>query len=64
MERLLRELLYVDDLADACEFFMRKKTKHFLINIGSGKEKTITDFAKFIMKRLNINLKIRFDKKT
>ena len=61
--KALRELLYVDDLADACEFFMRKKTKHFLINIGSGKEKTITGFAKFIMKRLNINLKIRFDKK-
>ena len=59
----LRELLYVDDLADACEFFMKKKTRHFLINIGSGKEKTILDFAKFIMKRLNVDIKIKFDKK-
>ena len=34
-----RELMYVDDLADACEFFLKKKTKHTLINIGSGKKK-------------------------
>ena len=31
-----RELMYVDDLADACEFFLKKKTNHSLINIGSG----------------------------
>ena len=59
----LRELLYVDDLANACEFFLKKKTRHFLINIGSGEEKTILNFAKFIMKRLNVDLKIKFDKK-
>ena len=39
--------MYVDDLADACEFFLRKKTKHTLINIGSGIEKTIEGFANF-----------------
>ena len=59
----LRELLYVDDLANACEFFLKKKTRHFLINIGSGEEKTILNFAKFIMERLNVDLKIKFDKK-
>ena len=59
----LRELLYVDDLADACEFFLKKKTNHTLINIGSGKEKTILGFAKFIIKKLNIDIKIKFDKK-
>lgn len=58
-----RELLYVDDLADACEFFLKKKTSHTLINIGSGQEKTIYEFCKFIMKKLKIKLKIRFDKK-
>ena len=36
-----RELTYVDDLAEACVFFLKKKTKHTLINIGSGQEKTI-----------------------
>ena len=30
-----RELIYVDDIAEACIFFMKKKTKHSLINIGS-----------------------------
>tara|TARA_B100001057_G_scaffold439185_1_gene472180 strand:- start:500 stop:1429 length:930 start_codon:yes stop_codon:yes gene_type:complete len=59
----LRELLYVDDLADACEFFLKKKTNHTLINIGSGEEKTISDFAKFIMKKLRVDIKIKFDKK-
>ena len=44
-------------------FFSKKKTRHFLINIGSGKEKTILNFAKFIMERLNVDLKIKFDKK-
>ena len=33
-----REVIYVDDLADACIYFMNKKTKETLINIGSGKD--------------------------
>ena len=57
-----RELMYVDDLASACEFFLNKKTKHTLINIGSGIEKSVENFAKFIMKKLNIKLKIIYDK--
>ena len=56
-----RELLYVDDLARACEFFLKKNTKHTLINIGSGVEKSIKDFAKFIMSKMKVNLKIKFD---
>jgi GDP-L-fucose synthase len=58
-----RELMHVDDLASACEFFLNKKTKHNLINIGSGVEKTVKDFANFIMKNLDIKLKIKYDKK-
>ena len=57
-----RELMYVDDLANACEFFLRKKTKHSLINIGSGLEKNIEEYARFIMKKLNVNLDIKKDK--
>ena len=56
-----RELMYVDDLADACEFFLRKKTKHTLINIGSGIEKTIEGYAEFLMKKFQIKLKIKKD---
>ena len=57
-----RELMFVDDLADACEFFLKKKTKHTLINIGSGDERTIKDYSKFIMKKLAIKLRINLNK--
>ncbi len=60
--KALRELIYVDDLADACIFFMKKKTKESLINIGSNVEKSIENYAKFIIKKLNLNIKIKFDK--
>ena len=56
-----RELMYVDDLSDACEFFLKKKTKHSLINIGNGQEKTILDYCKFILKKTNTDLKVKFD---
>ncbi len=56
-----RELLYVEDFADACVFFMKKKTKESFINIGSGVEKSIEQFAKYIMKKLKVNLKIKYD---
>ena len=57
-----RELMYSDDLADACLFFLKKKTKETLINIGSSKERTISEYAKFIIKKFNTKLKIKFDK--
>ncbi len=60
--RAKRELMYVDDVADACIFFMNKNTKESLINIGSGDEKTIKGFAEFIIKKLGLNIKIKFDK--
>ena len=57
-----RELMYVNDLARACEFFLKKKTTHTLINIGSGIEKNIEGYAKYIMNKLTVNLKINFNK--
>ena len=58
----LRELIFVEDIADACLFFMKKNTKDFLINIGTGREKTIREYANFIVKKLNLKVKIKFDK--
>jgi len=58
-----RELMYADDLADACIFFLKKKTKHSLINIGSGIEKTIIEYAKFVSKHLNYLGFIALDKR-
>ena len=57
-----RELMYVDDLADACIYFLNKKTKESLINIGSGREKSILEYAKFILKKINFKCKIVRDK--
>ena len=56
-----RELMFVDDLADACIFFLNKKTKETLINIGSGNEMKIVDYAKLIVKILQADLQIKFD---
>ena len=60
--RAKRELIYVNDLADACIFFMGKKTKEYLINIGSSKEFSIKEYANFIINELKLNLKIKFDR--
>jgi len=57
-----RELMHVDDLSKACEYFLKIKTKHSLINIGSGHEDTITSYAKFISKKLNVRLKFIYDR--
>ena len=59
----LRELIYVDDVADACVYFMEKKIKETLINIGTGKDMRIRDYAKFLIKKLNLKVKIKYNKK-
>ena len=58
----LRELIYSDDIADACIFFLKKKTSETLINIGSGEDKSITEYARIIMKHLGVNFKIIYKK--
>lgn len=55
-----REVMHVDDFAEACLFFLEKKTQHTLINIGSGIENSIINYAKIIMKKFDIKLKIKF----
>ena len=58
-----REVMHVDDLADACVFFMNKKTNHTLINIGTGKDHSIEYYAKLIAKLiLNRKIKIKYDR--
>ena len=58
-----RELIFSEDVAEACIFFMKKKTKETLINIGTGKDFSIKYYANFIIKNLNCNIKkINFDK--
>ena len=57
-----RELIFVNDIADACIFFMTKKIPSALINIGTGKDKTILEYAKILMLEFQKKLKIKFDK--
>ena len=56
-----REIIYVDDLAKAIIYFMSKKTKHTLINIGTSKEYSIKEIANKIIKILKFKIKVRFD---
>tara|TARA_Y100001970_G_C14122855_1_gene797299 strand:- start:104 stop:1054 length:951 start_codon:yes stop_codon:yes gene_type:complete len=58
-----REVIFVDDIAEACIFFMKKKTKESLINIGSGKDYTIKKYAEIILKTIipNKTIKIKYD---
>ena len=57
-----RELMYVDDLADACIYFMNKKIKESLINVGTGSDRSVLNYAKFILKKLDLSCKIILDK--
>ena len=57
----LRELIFVDDIADACVYFMRKKIKYSLVNIGTGKDMTIKKYVNFLLKKLNLKVKIKFN---
>ena len=61
--KVKREFIHVDDLAEACVFFMKKKTDHSLINIGTGKDYTIDYYANTISKIiLKKKIKIHYDR--
>ena len=57
-----RELMFVEDFAEALIFFMNKKIKEPFLNIGTGKSQTIKWYTKFLMKKIGVNFKIKFDK--
>ena len=58
-----REIMHVDDLADAIVFFLNKKTTESLINIGTGFERTINQFAQILIDISGRKLKIKNIKK-
>jgi len=60
--KVRRETIYVDDIADACIHFMNKKIKKSLINIGSGKDYTILQFAKKILNIVGVKAHIKLDR--
>ena len=58
-----REVIFVDDLANAIIYFSFKKINTSILNIGTEQEMTIEQYAKLIMKALNVNLKIKYVRK-
>ena len=56
-----RELMFVNDFADAVMYFMKIKFKEPFLNIGTGKDFSINWYAKFVMKKMKIKLKIYYD---
>ena len=54
-----REIIYVDDIADACIYFMNKKFKETTLNIGTGKDYSIKDYAKLVLKIITPSKKIK-----
>jgi len=59
-----REVVYVDDIADACIYFMKKRFKQTTLNIGTGKDRSIEQYAKIILNLIlpNKKIKIKYDK--
>lgn len=56
-----REFLFADDLADACVFAMKNWSAPGFVNIGTGEDLTIAEFAKLIAGVVGYEGKIEFD---
>jgi GDP-L-fucose synthase len=56
-----REFLAVDDLADACVFVMKRYSDLQFLNVGTGEDITIADFARVIAEVVGFRGKIEFD---
>jgi GDP-L-fucose synthase len=57
-----REFLYVDDLADACLFIMKHYDEDEIINIGVGKDISISELAELISEIVGFRGAIRYDR--
>ena len=56
-----REFLYVDDLADACIHLMKTYSDSELVNIGTGEDITIAEFARVVAATVGYTGEISFD---
>jgi len=57
-----REFLYADDAADACVFVMKHYSDLGFLNIGTGEDVTIREFAESVMHIVGYKGKIVFDR--
>jgi len=56
-----REFLYVDDMADACVHLMKNYSGGELVNIGTGEDITIAEFARVVAATVGYSGEISFD---
>src|SRR3954462_12916009 len=56
-----REFLYVDDMADACVHLMKTYSSAELVNIGTGEDITIAEFARVVAEIVGYSGEIDFD---
>ena len=56
-----REFLYVDDMADACVNLMKTYSNQDMVNIGTGEDITIAEFARLVAKAVGYTGAISFD---
>ena len=56
-----REFLYVDDMADACVHLMKTYSEMDLVNIGSGEDITIAEFAHLVATTVGYDGTISYD---
>lgn len=56
-----REFLYVDDMADACVFAMTHYSDRGLLNIGTGEDIAISEFARLVANTIGYDGAITYD---
>jgi len=56
-----REFLYVDDMADACVHLMKTYSSDELVNIGTGEDITIAEFARIVARTIGYTGALNFD---
>jgi GDP-L-fucose synthase len=59
--RPLREFLYVEDAADACVHLLKRYSGDLAINVGSGREVSIGEFARLVARAVGFSGELRFD---
>lgn len=59
--KVLREFLYVDDLADACVFLMKHYSGNATVNIGTGEDLTIGELAQLVKEVVGYTGELIFD---
>jgi GDP-L-fucose synthase len=56
-----REFLYVDDMADACVHLMKMHSSSEMVNIGTGEDISIAEFAKIVAHTVGYTGTISYD---